>query len=218
MRRRKPQPQLLLPAAARPQTPRRRHARAPWPALAALACAGLLLAGCASSPILGSPPPGANSRADLHRYAVSGKLRTQQGGGSRSANFSFSRNRSGFALDVSGPLGIGKRSLRGSWDAPLRLRAVGGKQDGREFYLDAFGLPDAATLEGWLLCLRWGRDGPIDRRPQSFTTPDGWDVHCQEWHGKGRVSLPGLVQARRDGGLVTLQLRRWDLAGGPPGG
>lgn len=216
MRRYTPPPRIRLPAARRPPATPFRPARL---ALAALACAGLLLAGCASSPILGSPPPGADSRADLHRYAVSGKLRSQQpGGGSRSANFSFSRDRGGFALDVSGPLGIGKRSLRGSWDAPLLLRVVGGKHDGSQYHLGAFGLPDAATLEGWLLCLRWGRDGPVDPRPQSFTTPDGWDVHCQEWHGKGRVSLPGLVQARRDGGLVTLRLRRWDLAGGPPGG
>ncbi len=185
-----------------------------------LACALLLLAGCAAAPP-GAPGPGWEVHRGqvlaLDHFRAEGKLALRSPEQSESASFLWQQQGERARIELSGPLGVNATTL---------------ESDGRELEIlqgearSRWDLSDPAALyreTGWYLPVAalpyWLRGVPapqvaveelaLERDRLSRLRQAGWEISVERYERFGNLDLPTRLQLRHAQRSVRLVIRRW---------
>ncbi|MEZ5590155.1 MAG: lipoprotein insertase outer membrane protein LolB [Gammaproteobacteria bacterium] len=181
------------------------------------ACAVSLLSACASlTPVADQPP--VVSAATLQNWQVQGRLAAINGNESWPASVRWEQNQQIYAVDLIGPLGQGRISVRGdassvelstgqerlqARDPDALLAQATGLQvpiSGLKYWIR--GIPDPATPAR----IERNADGRIARLEQN-----GWRIDYPNWIQEQGIDLPKRIQAVQDALKVNIAITTWTL-------
>ena len=181
------------------------------------ACAVSLLSACASlTPSVDQTPVA--SAATLQNWQVQGRLAAINGNESWPASVRWEQNQQTYTVDLIGPLGQGRISVRGdasrvelstgqerlqARDPDALLAQATGLQvpiSGLKYWIR--GIPDPATPAR----IERNADGRIARLEQN-----GWRIDYPNWIQEQGIDLPKRIQAVQDALKVNIAITTWTL-------
>lgn len=195
-----------------------------WPA----ACAVLLLAGCATTPLSREPLSASAQEAllrDLPGFRFEGRAGARVGEeGFNVPSLSWRQQAAETRLQLSGPLAVGGVTLQYS---PGTLQVTNGR--GEEFSGDEAAailgaqlgfVPPFEALRYWVLGLAAPGESPTHQQTNAHGrnaefTQRGWHIRYERWTAiatrAGEVQVPQRLTATRDDLRLRLVVDRWNL-------
>jgi outer membrane lipoprotein LolB len=188
--------------------------------VAAIGCALLWLAGCASPPQRGPAP--AIALEQLDHWQARGRIGVSGAGGGGSGSFEWQQRADAASIQIRGPVGIGSVRLhvRGEASNPqLQLETGDGailESDAAWAALEArlgANLP-AGNLRYWLLGL--AAPGPHEWRPANDAgevtlEQQGWRIDYQRYSDDAGARVPTRLRATSGDARVRIVIDRWQL-------
>jgi outer membrane lipoprotein LolB len=188
--------------------------------LATLACAAVLLAGCATAPT--QPPGDLPDPAVLTSWTASGRIALALGDEGGSGSFSWVQGGEGATLTIRGPLGAGGMRIE-SDGRDLRVTQGDGQvlesAPARELLRQRLGHDfPIASLRYWMLGLPApGLDASVSTRKEApfvVIEQSGWRVGYEEFESVQGLRLPSRLTASTGGARLKLVVSEWRLPGG----
>jgi outer membrane lipoprotein LolB len=193
----------------------------------------MLVAGCATRPVLDSPQPVPGAQFDVAQYPLwelRGRVSLVQGGQGWHAGMHWHEADGHYRLNLSGPLGQGAVRIEGQAGGLVRVQTA----DGREYTArNADALIEATT--GWRLPVSgiryWVRGVPApgaqareSRDPRgrlAQLAQAGWEIHYTGYEPLAGRDWPTRLQMDRPDVSVKVVVDEWQVsrtagtAGGP---
>lgn len=195
-----------------------------WSRTALLAMLLLALAGCSTSPRTALPAGDWEHAAAAvlahENWALNGKIGVRAPSGNGAATLDWTQHGDAWRLVLGGALGMGRLMLEGTPDgvAWRDTRGNSGRHADPEALLrELWGWPlPVAALEYWVRGVPQPGvgiehaepgEGGLRRFAQS-----GWEIETTERQEVEGLALPTRVRVTGYGAVLTLVIRRWDLA------
>ncbi len=192
----------------------------------------LLLAGCASTPLIPVPAPVASPTLTwqsrqvrlnaLHSWQLSGRISVSNEDEAWQLNVTWQQQADNYEIQISGPLGMGKVRLQGSKEGvflydsdghtyyaqepdSLLLEHTGVFMPITSLYYWIRGLPDPATGGAQIPQLdAWGRLAHLSQ--------GGWSIDLKRYTRVDRLQLPNKLFIRNNKGIkVRMVVDEWKI-------